>query len=364
MTIRSVTRLLLVCAAVCTTGCGEDNAGVAPQEPALRPVKSLVVGATDTARVRSFAGRSQSTRQSRLSFNVGGKLTALEVAVGDRLAAGQLIASIDPASYELQVQQAQAALAQARATERNAEVSYQRTRDLYENNNASRNDLDAARAGAESARAQTSAASKSLELARLNLSYTTLHAQSGCVVADVIAEVNENVQAGTPIVEVACGEGIEVEVSVPESVISRIRLDMQATVNFSAQPGNTYPGRVSEVGITAAEGAAYPVTITLGGDTSGVRPGMAADVSFSLAGAGQAAIVVPVAAVSEDSRGRFVYVAAATGNPDQAVVSRREVSVGELTEAGIVILEGLDPGERVVTAGVRAMRDGLNVLIR
>lgn len=128
-----------------------------PEEPRLRPVRFIMVSDESGARDRSFSGTSKSTLESRLSFKVSGTVTDVPVQIGQRLDAGDLIARLDAATYSLQVQQAQASLVEARANERNAVATYERTKGLYANNNASRNDLDASRAQAESLPKPTSA---------------------------------------------------------------------------------------------------------------------------------------------------------------------------------------------------------------
>ena len=76
--------------------------------------------------------------------NVSGSVQKLDSAVGDRVEAGALLASLDPSDFVLQVQEAEASLDRAEAEARNSAANYERTRALYENNNASRTDLDAA----------------------------------------------------------------------------------------------------------------------------------------------------------------------------------------------------------------------------
>ncbi len=72
-----------------------------PDEPRLRPVRYVTVSGESGARDRSFSGTSKATRESRLSFKVSGTVTEVPVQVGQRLAAGELIARLDPATYSL-----------------------------------------------------------------------------------------------------------------------------------------------------------------------------------------------------------------------------------------------------------------------
>ena len=240
----------------------------------------------------------------------------------------------------------------------------ERLKGLYENNNASRNDLDSARATAESSKAQVSASRKALELARLNVSYTNLKASESCGVADVLTEMNENVSAGQTIVSVTCGEQLDVELAIPESMIALIKRDMNASVSFSAIPDQTFSAKVTEVGVASTTGATYPVTVALKDQVEGLRSGLAAQVSFEFEmNGGSKNLILPAVSVGEDVSGRYVFVVDNTEEQGVGQVRRQAVKTGELTPKGLEILEGVNDGDKVVVAGVNIIREGLKVLI-
>jgi RND family efflux transporter MFP subunit len=133
-------------------------------------------------------------------------------------------------------------------------------------------------------------------------------------------------------------------------------------VKFDALPGKTLAGTVDEVGVTTVEGGAtFLVTVKLNRPEKEIRAGMAAEVLFEF---GQKdappRIIVPAVAVGEDRKGRFVFIAEATG-PGKGVVKRRPVEVGELTSDGLEITSGLADGDIVVTAGLSFLEDGRKV---
>ena len=345
-------------------GCGSDQPP--PQrEEVLRPVRYVVVTPPSDGRERTFSGTSRAGQEAQLSFKVGGTIKMIPVKLGDRLKPGQVIARLDQAKLELELQKASAALAQAKAEQRNAGANYKRVRNLYENNNASRNDLDGARAAAESAQAQVRSMAKSLELAQLNLSYATLKAGEACSVATVQAEVNENVSAGQDVVSVTCGESNEVAVLVPEGLIAEVRVGMRAGIRFSSIDAVGFSGRVTEVSVASEGGAAFPVTLQILESHPSLRSGLAAEVTLRFTANNGAAgnIHVPAVAVGQDAVGRYVFVVEETDQPNVGVISRRTVQVGELTQDGLVLLDGVAPGDRVVTAGVSIIRDGLRVKV-
>ncbi len=336
------------------------------QAEVLRPVKYMVVSSPDSERTHTYSGSLQAGSELNRSFKVSGTVQSIPLKVGDRLNKDDIIATIDKTSYELQVAKSSASLAQSQAEKRNADSKYQRTKGLYENDNTSKDALDSSRANAETARAQVNSAYKSLELARLDLSYTTLKASGDCAVAEMLAEVNENVTSGAPIVKLNCGDVNEVAVSLPENVISNIQIDMIATVLFDAIANTPFSARVTEVGV-ASSSSTYPVTLVLNESHDGLRSGLAAEVSFQFdSGAEQQnRLYLPPGVVNVDTQGRFVFtLEPGDGEGDVknvAIVKRRAVEVGELTSLGLEIASGVEVGDKVVTAGFSVIRDGLRV---
>ena len=353
----------LVAATLMLGACAESDDAI---EERLRPVRYMSVSDDSVFRDRSFSGTSKSSRESRLSFKVSGTIIDLPVQIGQRLKGGDLIAEIDPASYVLQAQQAQASLVEAQANDRRAAANYERTKGLYANDNSSLNDLEAARAQAESASAIVASANKALEIARLNVSYTRLIADTDCSIASLDVEINENVASGQQVAVVSCGEEFEVTLNLPESVIGSIDEYTPVSIRFGAIPGEVFSGVISEVAVASAAGsAAFPVVISVNGSHPSLRSGLAADVTFQFDSAPDHAgvVVLPVSAVINDPDGTFVFVAEPAEVEGEAIVRRRAVVLGELSQSGIEILDGLQVGDRVVTAGVSVIRDGQRVLI-
>ncbi len=349
-----------LCVPLLLSACGQDEEA----EPLVRPVRYVQVFASGGARVRTFSGVAQAAIELPLSFRVAGTVFRLPVDVGDRVRAGQLIAELDPEDYRLQQQDAEAALRRAQAEARNAQANYNRVRGLYETNNASLNDLDAARTAFESATQTVESEQNRLELARRQLAFTRLTAPQGGDIASVNVEVNENVRAGQVIVLLTSGSQLEVNVAVPEVLIAQIRQGMSVTVTFDALPGRVLGAVVTEVGVAATEMVTtFPVTVRVDSVEENIRSGMAAEVAFRFASQrGGNVIVVPPVAVSEDQNGRFVYIVE-PADSGFGIVRRRDVTVGELTSDGFEILNGLADGDRVVTAGISQITDGLRVRI-
>lgn len=364
---------LIACALVAGCGGGEEPASADP----IRPVRTAEAETADGRQTRAFAGQTQAPVASQLSFKVAGTVTRRPVKVGEAVRAGALVAALDATDYQIQVQEAEAALLEARARVQNAEAEYGRIRGLYAEDLVARSRFDAAQTQRQTSRAALAAAEQRLALAEKRLGYTRLHAPEAGAVAAVHVEPGENVQAGQPVVRLATGGALEVEISVPEGRIGQITEGDTARVTLAAVPGAALRAVVTEVGVAPGPSAtAYPVVARLLNAIEGLRPGMAARVAFAFGGVGpveegEARLAVPPEAVSRDRQGRpFVYVvaplpadsagageAAATPAPD-GVAQRRAVEVGPLTPQGLEIRGGLRAGERVVTAGLADLTDG------
>lgn len=336
--------------------CSEDEAP-APEVPP-RPVRSEVVAAGGQPRLATFSGTARADQEAAISFRVTGTVRSRPVEIGERVRGGQLLAELDARDYLIRVREAEAQLANARASLRNAESNYDRVRDLYENDNIARSELDSARAAAESAEAQVRIAQQSLANHRLQLSYTRVTAPGECAIADTLVKENENVSAGQTIVRLNCGGCAEVRVSVPETLIRTISTGAPVRVRFAALPEQRFAATVTEVGVAmSSETTAFPVIVKLGEGCEQVRPGMAADVEFTAETDAVEGVVVPVVAVGEDRDGGYVFVLEDAG--DGLWRARRHaVTLGEPQSGGILVTAGLEGGERVVTAGVRRIADG------
>ena len=140
------------------------------------------------------------------------------------------------------------------------------------------------------------------------------------------------------------------------SAVLAFNTGVSTRVRIDPPPPKEKPPRVSRAVLLVVG-----VTVRLIAPDPDMRPGMAADVSFRFrAVSSRNFIVVPAIAVGEDRGGRFVFVVEPTGE-GLGIVHRRDVTVGELTSDGLEVVSGLSDGDRVITAGVSKIQDGLTV---
>jgi RND family efflux transporter MFP subunit len=319
----------------------------------------MVVGEPQQAVTYSFSGMARSASDTVLSFRVSGSLLSLPVQVGQRVRAGERIASLDPTDYQLKVMELEAQLAQFQAGFTRARADYERVRGLYEVGNVSKSDLDQAQAAFESSRAGLEAVGKNLELVKQQLDYTRLHAPISGTVSSMPVENYQTVQAGQSIVVLSTDENLEFEVGLPDHLIHAITPGDQALVTFDVLPDNVLPARVSEVSIMPGALSTYPVKLRLEDSSAQIRPGMIGEARFQIRPTnGENFVTVPVEAVFGLPEGaQAVWIV----DPQTETVHRRTVTVGRLLAEGLQILEGLALGEQLVVRGVHRLEEGQQV---
>ena len=200
--------------------------------------------------------------------------------------------------------------------------------------------------------------------ANLQLEDSTLRAPYDGVIAQRFVEQGQNIRANDRVVVFQDVDEIDIAVDVPETVMAadlRASDIVQMLASFNAAPGLQFPVHIKEIA-QRAEPITQTFTIRVGMQAvPGVNllPGMTGIVTLTYRRASILGdqILVPAVAVTKDSTGvQMAWSMDADGN-----VTRRPVKTGAVTGNDIVVLEGLQPGDRIVTAGASFLRDGMKV---
>jgi len=362
--------LLLLLITAC--GGGEE---VVP-ETRVRAVRFGEVFTDDGSTSQSYTGVATAAGETPLSFRVNGTVRELRVKLGDRVKRGQLIAKLDPTDMQVQSSQSkanyQATEAQMKSSETQliaARAAYERTLKLYESNSVSLSEFEQARSQFQSAQSQVEASKSQLaasgaqvSAARNQVNYTRLTAPFSGVITMIEVEQNEYAGSGKAIVTLSTEEDPEVEVNLPENRIGAIKQGMKVDISFPALPGKTYAGTVTEVAYAAGDAPSYPVTVRIEKSGATVRPGMAAKVKFTFGynGRSEALLLTPIESVTEGPNGRFVYLLT-PGEGNNYLAKKKPVTIGDLHEKGFEVTAGLEVGDKVATAGIKSLLDGMEV---
>ena len=331
-------------------GCGaERNADPAANGAAAAPVRTARVEQGSVNDAVRTVGTLAPRDEVRLAFKIGGVVDDVSVEAGDRVTKGARLASLKRAEVEAAVEQASASLEKARR-------DLDRARQLRIDEVATEQEVEDLTTAWRVARAN-------LETARFNARFAYIEAPGDGVVLQRLAEEDELVQAGQPVLVFGATErGWVVRVALADRDAVRVDAGNSAVVEFDAFPGRRFAGRVSRI-----DSAADPVTGTFEAEID-IQPapqvrfarGLVARVELSLAGPGPNApsTLVPVTALVEaDGAEATVYVLDAQAG----VARRRPIEVGPIVGERVVVLSGLTAGERVVTDGAAWLSEGAPV---
>jgi RND family efflux transporter MFP subunit len=346
--------LLLACAGIVLLGCTEPKPE--PVQPLIRPVKLHQVNADPSAAVRQFPAIVEPTERANLTFRVSGKLVQLIARPGQLVQNGELLARLDDTDFNLK-------LDQAKARFELAQTQFTRAEQLIAQKLVSQAVFD-------EARAQLQVAQADLSTAETALSYTRLEAPFAGIISRLLVENHENVSAQQAIMELQVRDQVDVVIQVPEDVISNVRqdFDYQPEVVFDSHPMYRYRARIREWDTRADPATnSFKVVFSMATPTefnvlSGMTANVIAEVS-KINAAYVAALFIPASAIfmpsnsSLSSQQSYVWVF----NPQNGVVSQRQVTVSSLTSAGAAITSGLAAGEQIVTAGVQQLSEGQQV---
>lgn len=327
------------------------------EPPAPRPVLSVVV-APQTARVVGFAGTVEPRYRSDLGFRVLGRIIGRDVNVADLVKKGQRLAALDPVAYQLALRSAQADLASATAQLENATATEARQRRLREQNIAAEAQLDAARQARESAEAGVIRARANLDKAQEQLGYTELRADFDGVVTAVEAQLGQVIQPGQTIVSVARPDVREAVVDLPESIARALRPGARFEVALQLDPSVRTSGSVREIAPQAdLTTRTLRVRITLDQPPQSFRLGTT--ITATVVTPAPVGIELPASSLLERDGRIMVWVV----DPETLTVSTRDVTLAGRNGSLVRVLDGLDPGTRVVTAGVHSLTVGQQVKI-
>lgn len=335
------------------------------EEKLVRPVRYQEVGYVSTGTVRTFSGSAQTEKSINLSFRSSGIITQFNIELGEKVSQGQLLAQLDNVQARLSYETALNSLNSAQSQMNTAKLALDRVRTLYEKGSVSLSDFEAAKNSYKTAQQSYESAQKSVAIQKDQISYGSLFAPLSGTIASVTAEANENVSPGQTVAVLNAGNSMEISLGIPESVINKVKRDLEVNISFSALPNKKFKGIVSEVSPSVdGNTATYPVRVRITSDAAEIKSGMAASVTFNFGGEetateAQQKIIIPASAVGEDSKGRFVFLIEEKG--ETAFVKKHLITIGNLSSDGFEVESGLEVGQKIATSGLQTLLDGQEV---
>lgn len=309
-------------------------------EPIRVETAVVTKSAVDASRV--YSGVIEESSGTALSFKVAGTIVSLPVTEGQRVAKGQLIASLDGASLQSNYEIAKSALATAQDT-------YNRMKQLHESNSIP----EMKWVEVENA---LQAAKSTCEIAKNALNDTRLYAPFSGIISEKFTDAGSTAAPAVPIVKLVEISPVKASISVAENEIGDFTPGSTAIIGCEAAGGLTVEGKMTERGVAADPlSRTYTVKFTAANPDGKLLPGMLCNVSLKSQG-GTEAIVIPVEAVllGHDNNS-FVWAV----NNGKAV--KRTITLGAYTATGVIAASGLASGDSIIVAGQQKVSDGMNV---
>jgi multidrug efflux system membrane fusion protein len=351
------------------SGCHHDSAG-ADEGAGRKSDRAVAVGVAkaehrDVPVWMEGLGSVTAWQQITVRAQVDGRLDKVFFKDGQTVKKGDLLAQIDPRPFEVQLHQAEGALARDTSTLQNAELNLKRQQELLDRKLVAQQAVDDQRAAAQQAAGNVKVDQAAIESARLNLDYARVRAPIDGVVGVRLVDAGNLVHASDAggLVVLTQLDPIAVFVTVPQDELPRIAAAMQAgevKAEIQARDGDTKlaDGKLYAIDnqINAAT-ATLRVKVQVANPEHRLWPNQFVKVRFLVETVRQA-LVVPGSALQRGPQGTYVYVVGEDGK-----VSQRPI---EGTPAGdLAILRGkLEAGEQVVTDGQSQLRPGSSVTIR
>ena len=354
---------------------GSDAKEVELSEVEFKLIKSSILA----------SGTLTYREQVQLRSEVIGQVIALHVEEADPVKKGEPVITLDPKTYQAQVDQAQArvriqeiAIERQRLLIKNTEERFARQKSLFAANlvdensfDLLENELSLARVDLRSLQESLSQARAALDQARELLGKTQIKSPIDGIVIQIDVKVGETVIAGTTnipgstMMVIADPSESLTEVQVDEADIAQVRENQRADIYAAAWPDAALSGTVQSIASVARrpqgqQSLSFLVKILLDEqDTMAIRPGMSvrADIYTETS---EETLAIPVQAVLYDEEldneanskedQPYVYVI------EQGKAVRKDVKTGISSDSDQEILEGLSKGDRVISGPFRTLR--------
>lgn len=346
LTILSVVIFLL-------PGCGDNQGNTT--DP-VRTVRYVVVGSAQTLPALERTGEIHAHDETILSFRTGGRIVTRSVDIGDRVNAGQLLATLENTTSQNQLDGAQADYEGAKASAQVAALNVNRMQKLMPTGAIARMQLDTARADWLVARARLKNSESALRNARESLGWTRLIAPRSGVITEVSASAGQVVNGGQSVLTLATGEALDVvfDIAKPEAIPPQEQAGLR--VSLLSDPSVQASAAVRDISPQAdPQTRTWRVRATL--QNPPLAMALGASVTVTLPATGPHGYALPASALSRVDDKPAVYVI----NP-QSQAQLRVVVPAYYTATTVIISGGLEPGDRVITAGVSKLRSGEPVI--
>jgi RND family efflux transporter MFP subunit len=346
----------------CSKKSADDDAAAKPDTTVTQVTVTQVTRA-DVSRMLQLTGSVAAVpnRDVKVSALVAGRVENVNVAEGDAVTAGQLIAKLDDHSYREQVSQAEAGVSNEQANVENAKLNLTRNEDLVQRGISARKDLEDARTESTVRDAALRQAQATLSIARMQLSRTEVRSPIAGTVVKRFVSGGEQVDgtAAAPIVEVAALSEVELNANVPASDLSHMPVGEAVQLTSTALPGKNFSGHV--VAISPAVDPATNsglVRVRIPNGNGQLRLGMFLGAQVPVETHAKALTVPPQAIYRDQDGNARVFVVSGD------TATSTSVTLGIETTDRVELLSGVKEGETVILTGGYGLGDKSKISVQ
>jgi len=327
-----------------------------PLTQSIRPVLTVVATSDMRGRTTTYVGEIVPRLETPIAFKSTGRIAERLVKVGDIVKQGQVLVRLEWSDFQNQLLVAQAEVATARAALATAQANLERQSSLVKTGAVSRASFDAATQDRESARARLESAEANENVARQALDHTEIVAPMDGVVAAASGNPSQVVTAGQEMVRIATFDRPEAAFDVPEQLIRDGNQYLEVSLALLSDPSVIATGHVTEVSPVADPSTrTYRVRVAI--DTAPEKMLLGTVVSGSLILDSQKLYELPATSLTSQDGAPAVYVV----DTAKHTIVRKPVEISYQNETSLFVSQGLEDGDRVVTAGVNTLRPNQTV---
>ncbi len=321
----------------------ESKSGKPGEKKEKPPIPVEVAPVERRSIAASYTGTAslQAPNEAMIVAKTSGVLLRLQAEEGDSVRAGQVLARLDPERTRLEV-------ARSEATLRKLESEFKRSTELFERRLIAADAHERIRFDVDTQRA-------AYNLAKLELSYTDIVAPFDGVIAERMVKQGNLINVNQTLFRIVDAARLEAVLNVPERELATLRRGLPVRLGVDALPGITFEGRIDRISpvVDSATGT-FRATASFEDAEARLKPGMFGRIAV-VYDQRHDSLTVPRLALLEEGDDAAVFVVR-----DGAVV-RTRIALGYINGEFAEVKRGLEEGDRVVTAGKVAVRDGSKV---
>lgn len=352
--------IALILFSIISFGCGKKKTQTNTNDEINNKELPVIIDTASKRNLEEFVqviGTLEGKTDIAFLSETAGKIVSLNKKLGDWVEKGETIGSIDNSDYENSLKQAEASLISAEAGKESAEMQMSSSEQLFKNKSISAVEYAGAKSNYKNALANYEGAKARVDQAKKAFNNSRFIAPVAGQIVDLPIQIGQTISMGTKICGLVDTRQLMIKTGVGESVIRQIKRDQLVDISYDGT-AKSYKGKISGIGFKPLAGTAnYPIEIHLI-ENSGLLPGMVVKGKIR-SHIYTGVIFVPMNCVVQEYDKNYVFTV-----DEKSVAHRVEVELGTKVNEYVIVLKGINSGDRYVTEGFENLEEGAVVTVR